>query len=243
MIKTCTLLAVLAPLAAALATPQKFANSYEAKTLSKGQSEFETNVTWSHLTGENGFVFEHELEWGITDHFQLSALAEWEYARISGEGSSSAFVHAGLEGIYQLSSPTTDPLGIALLGEVAIGDNEFVLEPRLLISKDIGKLTLVYNAGFAALWEGDGYNDSVCEFGQSFGASYSINPHFMLGVEAVHEATFANWSTTESNALFLGPNIGLRKGNLWCVLSGGWQVTNDDAAADYAVKLRVGFVF
>ena len=234
---------LLASASSVLAAPQKFGFSYEAKTLSKGAFEFENNMTWSHLTGENGFVFEHELEYGVTDNFQISALAEWEHTNVSGEGSDSAFAHAGLEGIYTLSNPSTDVIGSALLGEVAIGPEEFTAEARLLLSKDIGPITLAYNGGFAAVWEGSDYSNPLCEFEQTAGASYAFTPKIMTGVELIHDATFPDWGSAEANALYVGPNIGFRAGKVWGVITAAWEVTNDAASPDFMLKARVGINF
>ena len=224
------------------AAPQKFGYSYEAKTLAQGQFEFENNMNWGHLSGEDGFKFEHEFEYGITDNFQISVLAVWEHERVSGEGSDSAFGYAGVEGIYRLTNPAKDVIGSALLGEVAIGPDELNLESKLILSKDLGPVTFVYNVGLESVWEND-YNDPVAEFEQSFGISYAVCPNFSIGLEGLHAAVFPDWSSAEENGFYLGPNMGFRAGSFWGVVSTGWEVTNDEASPDFMLKVRVGIVF
>lgn len=226
------------------AAPQKFAHSYEAKTLNKGQFEFENNVTWGHDSGADGFEFEHELEFGVSDKFQLSLLAEWEHERVEGEGNESAFIKAGVEGIYQLTNPASDPLGSALLGEVAIGDEEFSIEGKLLISKDAGPFTAVYNVGLEGVWAGQGYDDEKeGEFSQTAGVSYAISSQLSVGAELQHAMVFPEWDTTEVNSLHLGPNVSLHAGGFWAVLSAGWEVTDEEDAPDFVGKVRFGFVW
>lgn len=224
------------------AAPQKFSFSYEAKTLAQGQFEFENNMNWGHSSGEDGYKFEHEFEYGITDNFQISVLAVWEHEKVAGEGSDSAFGYAGVEGIYQLSNPTKDVVGSALLGEVAIGPDELNLESKFILSKDVGPLSFVYNVGLEAVWEND-YNDPVAEFEQSFGVSYAVCPNFSVGIEGLHAAVFPDWSSAEENGFYLGPNIGIRSGSFWGVVTAGWEVTNDEASPDVMLKVRFGFVF
>ncbi len=246
MIRPVSILAATTLLATAVAvqaSPQKFGFSYEAKTLNQGSFEFEHNMTWSHAPGDEGFVFEHELEYGVTENFQISALLEWEHTRVDGEGSDSSIAHAGLEGIYRLSNPATDAIGSALLGEVAIGPEEFTAEARLLLSKDFGPISVVYNGGLAAVREGSDYSEPVCEFEQTAGVSYSFTPKLMAGLELIHDATFPDWGSAEANALYVGPNVGFRVGSLWGVLTAAWEVTNDKASPDFMLKARIGFVF
>ena len=244
--KSTARLAILAAFAAAgvaQASPQKFANSYEAKTLSKGQFEFENNVLWDHSNGVNGFEFEHEIEFGITDNFQISLLAEWSTEHVSGEGSESAFGKAGIEAIYQLSNPASDPLGSALLGEVAIGDKEFSLEGKLLLSKDAGPFTAVYNIGIEGFWEGSDYSDASGEFTQTAGLTYAISQQLFLGAELTHSLEIPDWSGSGANSLKIGPSLAFRAGNFWAALSAGWEVTNEEDASDFSGKIRFGFVF
>ncbi len=223
------------------AVPQRFAYSYEANTLAKGSYEFENNVNWAHSSGEDEFEFEHEFEFGITDRLQVSLLAEWAYAD-SDEGSDTAFLGAGVEAIYQLTNPSTDAVGSALLFETKIGD-EFTIESKLLLQKDFGPVTCVYNVGAEAVWEGDNYNEENLAVFQSFGVDYKVTPNFMVGVEGLHEMEFADWSDQESNGFFLGPNVAFRSGGFWVTAAGLWQVTDDEASPDFQGHLRIGYNF
>jgi len=55
-----------------------FTYLYEATVSARGEVELENWVTWTGSSGENGrfngFAFRHEVEFGVTDRFQLSLL-------------------------------------------------------------------------------------------------------------------------------------------------------------------------
>ena len=91
------------------------------------------------------FDIRHEIEVGVTDHFQLGLyLSDWRYEENRPKG-----VHRGdwrgvaLEGIWNLTNPTTDPVGLALYAEVKIGDKLLELEGKLIAQKNIGPRTVV----------------------------------------------------------------------------------------------------
>ncbi len=129
---------------ASQASPQRFAYSYEASVLPKGGFEFENGVTWAHHTSEDGFEFAHELEYGITDKLQISAiLAEWEAVHVKGEGTESTYGASGIELIYNLSNPNTDIVGASILGEVLMSDKHFSLETIGILQKNFGAVSVV----------------------------------------------------------------------------------------------------
>lgn len=130
------LLAALVAASSAHASPQRFAFNYEATSLSAGQFEFENKVSWGHTKSSDGVEFGHELEYGITDNFQIAAiLSEWSYEKADGEGSDTNWGSAGLELFYSFANPATDPFGGAVLVESRLGHEEFALEGRLILEK------------------------------------------------------------------------------------------------------------
>lgn len=238
--------ATLAAGAVTQAAPQRFAFNYEATSLSAGQFEFENKVSWGHTKSSDGVEFGHELEYGITDNFQIAAiLSEWSYEKADGEGSETNWGSAGLELFYSFANPATDPFGGAVLLESRLGDEEFALEGRLILQKNLGAGSLVYNIGLEGVWEGSNYDEAVGEFEQTLGYTYGVGGGFNVGIEAVHDAAWVNnWKDLEENVLYVGPSVGFRAGSFWFSAGGGWNVTNrDDEAADFVGKLRVGVVF
>ena len=240
------------PLTAALAlaatsvfaSPKDFATTYNATSLPKGTFEFEHALLWNHFGGSDGLKFEHELEYGVTDRWQLAALAKWEYERADGEGSDSAFTSAGIESLYQVLNPNKDPIGLAVVLEAAIGDEEAALEGKIFLQKNVGDWMLNYNVSLESVWAGDNYGDEkVAEFQQSAAIGYRVTPQLTVGVEAVQAGAWLDWSEKEENALFVGPSVAFKQEHFWFAIGAQFQVTNDEASPDMRGVVEVGFLF
>ena len=193
----------------------RFSYVYEATTSAKGEFMVENFVTWktkrSGQEPRNQFDFRHEIEYGITDRFQLGLyVADW---KVVSNRNSAIYQDTAVEAIYNLTNPVTDLVGSALYGEVKLGDQKFELEGKLLFQKNFGPLIFAYNVGMEAEWEGDrfGYfNERSGEFMQSFGASYQLSPKFFLGGELLHEIKFDEWRDAADPLLYAGPNVSFR---------------------------------
>src|SRR4030095_7 len=122
---------------------------YEANTSAPGSLELENWITWQRATGPGRFDqidFRHELEYGVTDRFQMSIyLADWFYER-DPQHSGFAFSDTALELIYNLTNPVVDPVGLSIYGELRAGDRLVELESKLIAQKNLGPLILAYNA-------------------------------------------------------------------------------------------------
>ena len=95
---------------------RRFTYVYEVTTIPKGTLEYEQWVTWKTAKETNRdfdrFDFRHEIEYGVTDKFQLALyLADWRYEESPGKHQGD-FRDIALEGIYNLTNPVTDPLGV-----------------------------------------------------------------------------------------------------------------------------------
>ena len=85
----------------AMAGQRKFAFSYETTTAAKGAVEIENWVTWKQTRNAEGksdrFDFRHELEFGVTDRFQVGLyLADWTYSADDTE-KKARYEHSGVE--------------------------------------------------------------------------------------------------------------------------------------------------
>src|SRR4029453_6154253 len=93
---------------------------YEAPTSARGSLELENWVTWQRVTDpdrSDEVDFRHELEYGVTDKFQVSVyLADWFY-EADREHSRFAYSDSAIELIYNLTNPVDDPIGISIYGE------------------------------------------------------------------------------------------------------------------------------
>ena len=231
----------------AVAGQRKFAFSYETTTAPQGSVEIENWVTWKETRNAEGrsdrFDFRHELEFGVTEHFQIGLyLADWTYSPDDTE-KKARYEHSAIELIYSFTDPTTDWLGSAAYLEITGGDDVLELEGKLLLQKNFGPVTVAYNAVLEAAWEGSHLEERTGEFQQTFGVSYSLNHHFSVGGELLHEIEFPNWGTAEDSRVWAGPNLSFRAGRFYATVAGLFQVTNVAAEPDTQTRLILGFSF
>ncbi len=239
-------LCLLSVAVAARAGGRRFTYSYEALTMPKGMWEYEQWVTWKTAKETDRdfdrFDFRHEIEYGVTDNFQLALyFADWRYEESPGKRGGD-FRDVALEGIYNLSSPVTDPVGLALYGEIAIGDEKLKIEGKVIIEKDFGPLVLVYNAILEAEWEGDNYVEDKGEIEQTAGISYQFSPRLMVGAELLHELQMPDWRGIRGKGiLYLGPNVSYHAEKWWATLTPMFQVSDVEDEPDFQMRLIVGF--
>jgi hypothetical protein len=237
-------LALLSFCSTASANDRRFVYSYETTPLAKGALEFEPWFTYKHLSDANEWEFRYELEYGVTDKLTLAAyLSDWSIVDPKHGKSEASWNTAGIEAIYSLSDPNTDWLGSAIYGEVLIGPETFSIETKLLLQKNFGPIAIVYNAIVEAEWEGSDYQERVGNWENTLGISYSFNPKFSLGFEAVHESSFEDWSGSGNHRFYIGPNVAYRAKNFWATVAGLAQISDVDGEPDAQVRLIMGFKF
>ncbi len=230
------------------ADERRFTFVYEATTLPKGAWEYEQWVTWKTAKESNRdfdrFDFRHEIEIGLTDHFQLGIyVSDWRYEENRPQG-----VHRGdwrnvaVEGKLNLTNPTTDPVGLALYGEVKVGDELLELEGKLIAQKNFGAFVLAYNAILEAEWEGSHFDEDNGEVAQTLGVSYQFSPRFLAGMELLHEIGIPDWQGASGKGiLYLGPNFSYRAQKWWATLTPLFQVSDVEDEPDFQMRLIFGF--
>ena len=226
----------------ASAVPQPLINVDLTTTLAKGSFEFENRILWSHSSGADELSFSHEIEFGVTENFEIDLyLSEWSWSKVDGEGSDSIWESAGIEGLYSFSNPSTDALGVALAVETQFGNDFWVLEPQLRFQKNVGPVILMANLVFANEFlkdEADGQ-----EFAQSIGASYQVTPNFFVGADISHATVFTDWKDSE-NEWYAGPAVHFRSGSVWATLGASFKLSADaDDAADVVIGTKFGINF
>src|SRR5207249_7036362 len=114
---------------------------YEAPTSARGSLELENWVTWQRITGpsrSDEVDFRHELEYGVTDKFQVSIyLADWFYENNRG-GGGVTYSHSALEFTYNRTNPVHAPLGNTVFGKLKRGASVNVMETKLMTQKNYG---------------------------------------------------------------------------------------------------------
>lgn len=239
---------LLAVAVAAQAGERKFAFSNESLTHAPGEIEYEQYVTWkTHKQDDSDFDrfdFRHELEFGVTDHLQLSIYQDWRYqdgASVSNDRAE--YKDTAFEVIYNLTNPATDLFGSAVYGEFKIGDQLLELEGKIILDKHIGPWVVAYNAIIEAEWEGSDYEEDKGEFAQTVGVSYQVSPRISVGAELLHEVEFDDWEETGDHVVYIGPNGTYRQKGWFVVLAPLFQVTSVSSEADFQTRMIIGIDF
>ena len=228
---------------------RRFTYVYEATTAVPGSVESENWITWKTSPREerrnDAVDFRNEIEFSATEHLQVGLyLADWDYREDPGANEHGfRYQSSALELIYNLSNPTTDPLGSALYGEVRGGPEELELESKVILQKNLGRFVFAYNGTLEAKWEGDHLEEKGGEFSQSFGVSYEISPTWLVGGELLHEIDLPDWSEAEDSVLYAGPNVSYRGRNWWATVTPLVQLTNVASEVDFQTRLIFGFSF
>jgi hypothetical protein len=233
--------AILCCPVSAFAGARHFTFLYEAPTAAPGSFEIENYATTRFANGFTGATFRHEIEIGITEHFQASIyFANWDYTR-RGADRGVHYNSTSVELIYNLTNPVADPIGVSLYQEISAGRRAFESETKLIAQKNFGPLILAYNLTLEAEWEEEGLREHNGEIQQAFGASYEISPRISVGAELLHEILLPDWrSSGAENNFFLGPNISYRGDRWFATVTALAQTTRTEGEADYQVRLIFG---
>jgi hypothetical protein len=234
----------LFPCSSLFAGARHFGFLYEANTSPPGSFESENTVTWKRTTDPEHVEeveFRHEIEIGVTEHFQASIyFADWGYSHEPNE-SSVEYSDAALELIYNFTNPVLDPVGLSFYQELRGGGELIEWESKLIAQKNFGPLILLYNATLEAVWEGEDREEREGEFTQSVGASYEISKQWSVGVELVHELVFPEWKDAEHiRNVFVGTNASYRRGNWFVTVAALAQATNTPDEADFQIRTIFG---
>lgn len=235
-----------------------FTYTYDTYPMGKGNFEVEQWVTLNHHTGEDSgysrWDFREELEYGVTDKLRLALyLPTWQ-VEDSRDRHGARFDQVGLEAIYLLSNPVTDPLGAGLYGEVNFGEHgEVEGEIKLLLHKEVGTWTVAYNLIAETEVQNVGRSgDHELEgvLGHTLGISCSLGPAWRIGGEAIVETTIADWRSYEHTTVYVGPvfsyqggDIGKSNVNWWLTLTPTFQLTSLADEPDYVTRMIAGLSF
>lgn len=230
---------------------RRYVYNYEAGGMPKGLFEYEPWFTYKQF--ETGFAWEfrNEIEYGVTDRLLVAAyVSDWSYDNLEGPGSATWDAIGG-EFQYTLSDPTVDPIGSAIYGEFKFGPEIFALEGKLILHKNFGPLSVVYNAIVEAEWEGEHRDEEVGVIENTFGMSYQFNPKFFIGMEATHEVELEEWQEAGESAIYVGPNISFRTSGMNLPSSGSFfataamlfQASSIEDEPDAQVRLIMGKFF
>ena len=221
------------------ASERRFVYSYEAQSYVPGSVELENWVTWQDRDGGDRFDFRHEIEWGVSERLQIGFyFVDWRHT----EGADTEYHDTAIEAIYNLTNPNTDWIGSSLYGEVKFAHEFLELEGKVILQKNWGPVSLVYNATLEAEWEEDGLEETKGEIEQTLGLSYMVSPKLSLGVETLTAVEFEDWGGAGDHALYLGPNASLRLERQWFTAAALWELTGTEEP-DFQLRAIWGIHF
>ena len=229
------------------ASSRKIPWLYEPRTMTAGEVEYEQWVTLkTNKKSDSDYTevrFRHEIEWGVTDTFQMAVyFADWRYKKTASE-ERTYFHDIAIEGIYQLQAPNPDQLGSALYGEIKYGSEFLELEGKVLLELEFDQVNIIYNFTLEAEWEGEDFQDDKGKIVNSIALTYQPKPSLTLGVQAVWESPIPDWESFGDNVVSIGPSLSWQSGSMWCSVSPLFQVTNVDSAPDLQVRFLFGIDF
>ena len=153
----------------------------EYGTLAKGSAELEfwdTAVTKDIQTrNASDWTQQAELEYGITNHFNVS-LSGYEQA---ADSSSLTYLGYQVELKYQVAEKNVLPVDVLLYAEnEQVNDSDGPrFEGKIILAKELDRLNIAYNQIFERR-----YASGKEEHEYAAGISYGIVPALRLGVEA-----------------------------------------------------------
>ena len=245
--------AVLACSSVARADERKFTYSYEAKTLPQGTWEFEQWATLrAHRSvGDVWFLdLREEFEYGLHDRLTVAGYLNLEVESIKnvpGEKDETEleFESVSVELKWKISDPVADPLGVLFYTELAAGGDEQEVEFKLVVSKQLGPVTLAYNLIFElerAKEHGEWERESKIE--NTFGASFEFMPGWAVGAELVIRTPYEqNFKEREDTGAFVGPNIHYFSHSWWVTFTFLTLTRDPDTFEKYEARVIVGINF
>ena len=241
------LLSICSVLSTSEASSRKTPWLYEPRTMTQGELEYEQWVTFKTDKASDSeyeeWRFRHELEYGLTDEFQVALyFADWRHKRTSSE-EHTFFRDIALEGIYQLQAPNPDQMGVALYGEIKYGSEFFELEGKVLLEWEFERTSLLYNFTLEAEWEGQDFDEDKGKIINSLALAYQPVPTITYALQAVWEIPLPDWDGRGDSVVNIGPSIAWQKDNFWCTISPLFQVTDVDSSPDLQVRMLFGIDF
>jgi len=221
-----------------------------AETLPAGHFDayqFVTLRTGKSSGNYQGWDFDTEAEYGITDKFQVGLAIVQHYFDIKNvpgleDGSFYKFGGVELSGKYRFRSVFKDGYGLALRQELAflryddvggIIQKEFDFSPELILQKNYLDDTLILagNVGVKLAWgkkPAEEYDHEFTAQG-AIGASYRFARNWFFGPEMHIRSEYPNFDLGfhEHTVVFVGPALHYGAQRWWATLSYAYQAWGD----------------
>lgn len=153
------------------------------ETLEMGEFEPEYWFDYGHRSGGDFTRHHIAMEYGLTPHWMIDVRGTIENA----SGSRALFDSARFETRYRFFEEGTLPIDIAVSGDFSFrrredGSLAYALEPRLILSKDFGKLNVTLN-----LAEEFALNGGKAAFEVGSGFRYNVSQLIRVGTELKYD--------------------------------------------------------
>lgn len=229
------LFTVLLPVKNASADRRSYVWTYEYQTMPKGMAEAEyyvtTEVPNTNKKNINTWKHQLELEYGLTDRWDISMYQMWKHKNTSS-GSTTEYDGFKFRTRYRIGEKNQFLLDPLLYFEY-IRDDDFskpnVGEIKLILAKDIENINLSYNQILKRNLEKEGKTDHE----YAAGVSYRFLSEFKLGIESK-----GNYSSEKYAA---GPTASFAAKRFW--VSFGAVFGLNDRTDDVQTRMIVGVPF
>jgi hypothetical protein len=214
----------------AWADQRNYVWTYEYGTLAKGNAEIEFYQTAvmknKDVRSASDWTQQLELEYGVTDHFDVGIYQVYEQA-----ADNPALTYAGfkLKARYRVAEKNALPVDVLFYleqEESTVEGNAF--EGKLILAKDLGKLNLAYNQIYERKYEtGKGAHEYAA------GMSYELAPWLRIGIESKGSYTEGEFAA--------GPTLAWMGNRIWANLGAVYGL--NDKTRDREVRFLLGIPF
>lgn len=210
--------------------------TYEYATMPAGIAEMEYYLTAkvpdTGARESSSWQHQAELEYGLTDNWDISIYQMWKQSY--GTNSTSSFNYEGFKirtryKLFKSGEFFVDPLiYVEYIRKASLTEPD-VLEAKLVLAKDLGKFNLVYNAIIERELGGEG----EIEHEYAAGVKYAVTGAFSIGLEAK-----GNYTESEHA---LGPVVSMETDKFWVSLGAVFGL--NEATEDVQARMIAGFAF
>lgn len=220
----------------AYADHRSYVWTYEYLSMPAGTAEveyyFTAKVPDRNLSAVSTWEHWGEIEYGLTDNWDLSLYQTWKQSL--GTNSASTFKFDGFKlrtryKLFKRGAFLVDPvLYLEYIRKADLAQAN-VLEGKLILARDIGKLNLSYNAILKQELESGGET----EHEYAAGAKYDLPLPVSFGLESKGNYT--------ENEYALGPVVSVETGPFW--VTAGTVFGLNERTEDIQARMLAGFSF
>jgi hypothetical protein len=250
---------LIAPLVVARqasADHKTFPHVYPYFTQPKGGLELEWWVSaetrdLSHLNDSTYYEHRIELEYGLTDHWDVSLYQIFtQEAPETVAPAQSALRYDGfrVETRYRFAEKGDLPVDTEVYGEIerpADLTEPFELENKLILGKDVpvGPVTLLFQENLINEWKLASGEKFGYFLGADGGAGIELNPVIRLGGELLLERTRVNSTQPAQDDAYAGPAISLGMPRGYLAIGAAFHFAGSGTVEDQGHAMRFRLIY